>query len=116
MRPDGKKKLRKRKVLRALHLSMAVDKKQKSAWRPDRTRLLGCDKKIFSAHPAALTLLHGSDKNKKNIFFAARATQRPVTKKLLRKLSKLADSDQTQKQKAAQKKSSARPAFEHGCG
>jgi hypothetical protein len=38
-------------------------------------------KKIFSAHPAALTLLHGSDKNKKNIFLAARATQRPVREK-----------------------------------
>jgi hypothetical protein len=82
-----KTKLRKRKVLRALHLSMT-------------------GKKIFCAHPAALTLLHGS---KRNIFLAARVTQRPVTKKLLRKLSKLADSDRTQKQKAA------RTTVECGC-
>jgi hypothetical protein len=69
--------------------------------------LLGCDKKIFSAHPAALTLLYGSDK--KNIFLAARATQRPVTKKLLCDWKRWADSDRTQKQKAA------RTALDCGC-
>jgi hypothetical protein len=52
MRPDGKKKLRKRKVMRALHPS------------------------------------HFCTEVTKNIFLAARVTQRPVTRKLLRELSK----------------------------